>query len=143
MENALFALRQIFAKTSLIALIIVLIIIRFLYNLITISIIKYGGALTRGVIENIRTIVFWVFFIIPWVSEDYRESFNWLRFFGAILIIVILLLYLAVFKIDECLTIRSKIINIANLGRITIESNKGEINSEDDKEDTLNELEEK
>ena len=63
MENALFALRQIFAKRALIFLIIVLIIIRFLYNLITISIIKYGGALTRGVIENIRTIVFWVFFI--------------------------------------------------------------------------------
>ena len=143
LENALFAIRQIFSKTALIVLIIFLIIIRFLYNLITISIIKYGGALTRGVIENIRTIVFWVFFIIPWVSEDYRESFNWLRFFGAILIIVILLLYLAVFKIDECLTIRSKIINIANLGRITIESNKVEINSEDDKEDTLNELEEK
>ena len=99
--------------------------------------------MTRGVIENFRTIVFWVFFIIPWVSEDYRENFNWLRFFGAILIIVILLLYLAVFKIDERITIRSKIINIANLGRITIESNKVEINSEDDKEDTLNELEEK
>ena len=124
MENALFALKQVVGNTALIYLFFTLIIARSLYNLIAISIIKYGGALTRGIIENVRNIFVWVILLIPWTKDALTEKFNWLRFLGVLSIIITILLYFSVFKIDERKKIRDKINNLSSLNeRITKDSN--------------------
>ena len=92
--------------------------------MIAISIIKYGGALTRGIIENVRNIFVWVILLIPWTKGALTEKFNWLRFLGVLLIIITILLYFSVFKIDERKKIRDKINNLSSLNeRITKDSN--------------------
>ena len=77
--------------------------------MISISIIKYGGALTRGLIENARIVIFWSYFVIPWVEDKLLERFNWLKLLGVIFTFVSLIFYFNLFKIDERRTIREKI----------------------------------
>ena len=66
--------------------------------MISISIIKYGGALTRGIIENFRIVIFWAYFVIPWVDESLLERFNWLKLLGVIFTVVSLSFYFNICK---------------------------------------------
>ena len=118
-ENSLFAFKQIYENYIILILLIAFMIIIAIYNMIAISIIKYGGALTRGIVENIRTILVWIIFLIPWTTDSLRENFNWYRLAGVIFIIGSLLFYFSVFKIDEKMTIRSKIIALSSPCRFT------------------------
>ena len=111
-ENSIFAFKQIYENYIILILLIILMIFLAVYNMIAISIIKYGGALTRGIVENIRTILVWIIFLIPWTTDSLRENFNWYRLAGVIFIIGSLLFYFSVFKIDEKMTIRSKITSL-------------------------------
>ena len=103
--------------------------------------------MTRVLIENIRTIVIWIFFLIPWVSDSLEENFNWFRLVGVLTIIASLLFFFSVFKIDEKKTIKSKIsaLSFSSINEIS----QSDPNDEDDesitKEDNnnLNELENK
>ena len=113
-ENSLFAFKQIYENYIILILLIIFMIIIAIYNMIAISIIKYGGALTRGLVENIRTILVWIIFLIPWTTDSLRENFNWYRLAGVIFIIASLLFYFSIFKIDEKMTIRSKIIALSS-----------------------------
>ena len=147
LENSIFAFKQIYENYTILILLIVLMIFIAVYNMISISIIKYGGALTRGLIENIRTIVIWIFFLIPWVSDSLEENFNWFRLVGVLTIIASLLFFFSVFKIDEKKTIKSKIsaLSFSSINEIS----QSDPNDEDDesitKEDNnnFNELENK
>ena len=114
-ENSLFAFKQIYENYIILILLIIFMIIIAIYNMIAISIIKYGGALTRGIVENIRTILVWIIFLIPWTTDSLRENFNWYRLAGVIFIIGSLLFYFSIFKIDEKMTIRSKITSLPTL----------------------------
>ena len=111
-ENSLFAFKQIYENYIILILLIIFMIIIAIYNMIAISIIKYGGALTRGLVENIRTILVWIIFLIPWTTDSLRENFNWYRLFGVLFIIGSLLFYFSIFKIDEKMTISSKITSL-------------------------------
>ena len=147
LENSIFAFKQIYENYTILILLIVLMIFIAVYNMISISIIKYGGALTRGLIENIRTIVIWIFFLIPWVSDSLEENFNWFRLVGVLTIIASLLFFFSVFKIDEKKTIKSKIsaLSFSSINEIS----QSDPNDEDDESitkednDNLNELENK
>ena len=147
LENSIFAFKQIYENYIILILLIIMIICFSVYNMIAISIIKYGGALTRGLVENIRTILIWIIFEIPWVSDSLEENFNWFRLVGVLTIIASLLFFFSVFKIDEKKTIKSKIsaLSFSSINEIS----QSDPNDEDDesitKEDNnnLNELENK
>ena len=109
MEDPLFAFEQMFEEKIILYLLIAIIILHIFYKMISISIIKYGGALTRGIIENFRIVIFWAYFVIPWVDESLLERFNWLKLLGVIFTVVSLIFYFNLFKIDERRTIREKI----------------------------------
>ena len=109
MEDPLFAFEQMFEEKKILYLLIIIIILRIFNKMISISIIKYGGALTRGIIENFRIVIFWAYFVIPWVDESLLERFNWLKLLGVIFTVVSLIFYFNLFKIDERRTIREKI----------------------------------
>ena len=131
-ENSLFAFKQIYENYIILILLIIFMIIIAIYNMIAISIIKYGGALTRGMVENIRTILVWIIFLIPWTTDSLRENFNWYRLAGVIFIIGSLLFYFSVFKIDEKVTIRSKIIALSSPFRF---SNINDVSRSDQSDD--------
>ena len=131
-ENSLFAIKQIYENYLILILLIDFMIIIAIYNMIAISIIKYGGALTRGMVENIRTILVWIIFLIPWTTDSLRENFNWYRLAGVIFIIGSLLFYFSVFKIDEKMTIRSKIIALSSPCRF---SNINDVSRSDQSDD--------
>jgi len=109
MEDPLFAFEQMFEEKKILYLLIIIIILRIFNKMISISIIKYGGALTRGLIENFRIVIFWAYFVIPWVEDKLLERFNWLKLLGVIFTVVSLIFYFNIFKIDEKRTIREKI----------------------------------
>ena len=109
MEDPLFAFEQMFEEKKILYLLITIIILRIFNKMISISIIKYGGALTRGIIENFRIVIFWAYFVIPWVDESLLERFNWLKLLGVIFTVVSLIFYFNISKIDEKRTIREKI----------------------------------
>ena len=109
MEDPLFAFEQMFEEKKILYLLIIIIILRIFNKMISISIIKYGGALTRGLIENFRIVIFWAYFVIPWVDESLLERFNWLKLLGVIFTVVSLIFYFNISKIDEKRTIREKI----------------------------------
>jgi len=109
MEDPLFAFEQMFEEKKILYLLITIIILRIFNKMISISIIKYGGALTRGLIENFRIVIFWAYFVIPWVEDKILERFNWLKLLGVIFTVVSLIFYFNISKIDEKRTIREKI----------------------------------
>ena len=109
MEDPLFAFEQMFEEKKILYLLIIIIILRIFNKMISISIIKYGGALTRGLIENFRIVIFWAYFVIPWVEDKLLERFNWLKLLGVIFTVVSLIFYFNISKIDEKRTIREKI----------------------------------
>ena len=59
-----------------------------LFNFVGISITKYVSSAARAVVDSIRTVVVWVFFLLmPFVPEPTKESFSWLQLTGFIFLI--------------------------------------------------------
>lgn len=100
-ENALFAFEQVFDNKIILIYIIFLTISISAFNMFGIHINKFGGAMARSLVENSRAFFVWLFFMLPWVNEDLRESFNWIRLFGLIFIFGSIIIYFGVLKFDE------------------------------------------
>ena len=100
-ENAIFAFQQIFDNKNILLYIIFLIISISVFNIVGISINKFGGAMSRSIVENTRAFFIWIFFVIPWVEEELRESFDLLRLIGLILIFGNLLIYFGILRLHE------------------------------------------
>ena len=107
-ENIIFAFQQINENEVITIFIIVFFICIFPNNLFGITINKYGGALNRSFIENLRSFLVWLYFLCV-DSEELHENFNYLRLLGMIFILASILIYIGLFKIDEKILIRRKI----------------------------------
>jgi drug/metabolite transporter (DMT)-like permease len=93
LEDTLFALRQLGNNSSLLFYCILYIFSIGLFNFVGISISKILSSPARAVIDTIRTIVVWGFFLLPIVEEEDREHFKWLQFIGFILLILGTVIY--------------------------------------------------
>jgi drug/metabolite transporter (DMT)-like permease len=93
LEDSLFALRQLANNSSLAAFCILYICSIGLFNFVGISISKHLSSPARAVIDTIRTIVVWVFFLMPIVDPQDRETFMWLELFGFVFLIIGTLIY--------------------------------------------------
>ena len=66
------------------------------YNLMVysgISFSNYSSAAARTVIDTLRTILIWVFFMMPFIELEFREHFLWLQLIGFIFLIIGNLIY--------------------------------------------------
>ena len=108
-ENLTFALEQMFENKKIFIFIIGLVICQCIFNMFFIHIIKYGGAMSISLVENSRTFLVWLFFILPLVNEDLRETFNWLRLTGLFFIFACIIVYFGVLKCDERKEMRKKL----------------------------------
>lgn len=129
-ENVLFVFEQMGANSTILILNISLIFIIAGFNLFGISLIKYKGAVIKGLTVNMKTFLVWVYFMIPWVNEKLRERFNWFKLFGLIFIFMSILIYFGIFKIDEKITIRRKLIQLNEKEDTTLISRDSSINEE-------------
>ena len=93
-ENALFAFKQIWDswRIKLYLSMYVLSIAFFNFSGLTIS--KYASATSRTIVDTLRTILVWTFFLVmPFVPEDTKEKFSWLQLLGFLILILGGLIY--------------------------------------------------
>ena len=87
-EDGLFAIRQIFHKGSLTFLVFLYISSIALFNFSGLTVTKYSSASARAIIDTLRTIMVWVFFLtMPFVPERTKETFSFIQLIGFLLLI--------------------------------------------------------
>ena len=65
--------------------------------------------MARSLIENFRTFIVSGYFLFPWVKDELKEDFNYLRLIGLIFTLFSLLSYFELFKCEERIMIKKKI----------------------------------
>ena len=91
LEDTIFAFEQMLEKKILILLFLLYITSIGIFNIAGINLMEYSSSAARAVMDNLRTILIWFFFLLipqPNNYEDLKESFKYLQLFGFILIII-------------------------------------------------------
>jgi hypothetical protein len=129
LEDTNFALKQMIKKKILILLFMLYITSIGIFNISGINLMEYSSSAARAVLDNLRTILIWFYFLlIPQSSnyEELEETFKYLQLLGFILIIIGNLIY-------------NEILDIKYLGLSKCYKTK-EDNKNDNKRDIQNEL---
>lgn len=92
-EDTLFAFRQLGANSSLLFYCILYVCSIGVFNFVGITISKVLSSPARAVLDTIRTIVVWLFFIFPIVDKCHREQFQVLQLIGFIFLILGTIIY--------------------------------------------------
>ena len=93
-ENALFAFQQIWDSWELKLYLSIYIFSIAFFNFAGLSISKYASATSRTIVDTLRTIIVWTFFLVmPFVPEDTKETFSWLQLLGFLILILGGLIY--------------------------------------------------
>ena len=87
-EDIVFAFRQLGNNGLLLFFAILYTLSISLFNFIGINITKQVSAAARAVVDTIRTVIVWLFFLtLPFVPESTKEKFSWLQLFGFIVLL--------------------------------------------------------
>ena len=112
LENILLTLKKVFSDNIRIILVVFSILCIGGYNIIGICINKYGGAMTRSVIDNFKSFLVWIFFWFIWNKGELKEKYDWFVLTALILLLISIIIYFGPFRIDEKIEIRKKIKDI-------------------------------
>jgi len=99
-EDTLFSLRQMINNKALFALVVAATFSIAFYNFFGVSVTKHASSAQRAVVDNLRTIVIWIFFLI--VPSTIKEQFIWLQLIGFIGLVLGTLIYNEVLEIPYC-----------------------------------------
>jgi hypothetical protein len=130
LENILYTMKLVSESAIKIVLVISSFICLGAYNIFGICINKYGGAMTRSVIENFKSFLVWIFFWFFWDNE-LKEDYNWFALGGLILAAIAIFIYFGPIKIDEKITIRNRIKDITLNSEIINESARHSVEPND------------
>ena len=100
-ENILFAVKQLKNNINLLLITLLYVFSIAIYNISGISVSKFTTSTTRAVVDVIRTIIIWMFFMLPFNNSEIREKFNVLQLFGFVLLIFGNLIYNEILNINE------------------------------------------
>ena len=93
-ENALFAFRQIWYSWEIKLYLSMYILSIAFFNFSGLTISKNASATSRTIVDTLRTIVVWSFFLVmPFVPEETKETFSWLQLVGFLILILGGLIY--------------------------------------------------
>lgn len=92
-EDSIFALRQIGGSAMLLFYSILFVISIAVFNFVGITVTKIASSAARAVIDTIRTVIIWAFFILPIVGVCFREHFNYIQLIGFVFLIFGNLIY--------------------------------------------------
>jgi drug/metabolite transporter (DMT)-like permease len=95
LENTVFAFRQMGDNGALFFYVILYICSIAVFNFVGISVTKYASSPARAVIDTIRTIFVWIFFLLPFpfVKICNREHFQILQLLGFIVLVLGTVIY--------------------------------------------------
>ena len=99
-EDGIFAIRQIFHNIKLTFLVFLYISSIALFNFSGLTVTKYSNASARAIIDTLRTIMVWVFFMIMPVEP--KEHFSFIQLGGFLLLICGSLIFNEVIEIPYC-----------------------------------------
>lgn len=93
LEDTVFAFRQMGNNGVLLFYVILFTLSIAVYNFVGISVTKYLSSPARAVIDAVRTVVVWFFFLMPFINIKYRETFNYLQLIGFVMLVLGTLIY--------------------------------------------------
>lgn len=93
LEDSFFALRQIASNTQLLFYSVLFTISIAVFNFVGITVTKIASSAARAVIDSVRTIVIWAFFMMPIIDVCHREHFNFIQLIGFLFLIFGTLVY--------------------------------------------------
>ena len=92
-ENPIMAIRQIFASGKLLCYVILYISSIACFNFAGLSVTKHVSSTARTIVDTLRTIVIWGFFMMPFVPEGTQETFDWKQLVGFVILVFGSLIY--------------------------------------------------
>ena len=93
-ENAIFAVKQIYASRDLKLFLSLYVLSIAFFNFSGLTISKNVSSTARTIVDTLRTIVIWTFFLtMPFVPDDTKETFSWLQLLGFLILILGGLIY--------------------------------------------------
>ena len=93
-ENAIFAFKQIGESTQIKIFLSMYVLSIAFFNFSGLTISKYASATSRTIVDTLRTILVWTFFLtMPFVPEETKETFSWLQLLGFLILILGGLIY--------------------------------------------------
>ena len=101
-EDSKFALKQMWNNKSLLILYILFVVSIALYNLVGIKLTKLVSSTARVVVDEVRTVFIWSFFIIFEPVKDTKENFHYLQLIGYIFLVVGTIIYNEILAIPFC-----------------------------------------
>ena len=87
------AIRQIFASGQLLCYVILYISSIACFNFAGLSVTKHVSSTARTIVDTLRTIVIWGFFMMPFVPEGTQETFDWKQLVGFVILVFGSLIY--------------------------------------------------
>ena len=87
-ENAIFAVKQIINSPRLVCYVLLYVCSIASFNFAGLTVTKHVSSTARTVVDTLRTIVIWVFFLTPIVPKDTQEKFSRLQLLGFSILIV-------------------------------------------------------
>ena len=140
-ENAIFAVKQIYESTQLKCFLSLYVLSIAFFNFSGLTISKNVSSTARTIVDTLRTIVIWVFFLtMPFVPEDTKETFSWLQLLGFSILILGGLIYNEILVLPCCGfgdNTKEKLKKRKELEKKNIEDEGDE--KEENKEETKNE----
>jgi len=87
-ETPIFAIKQVFNGGILCFYVFLYIFSIAVYNYSGISVTKHLSSPARAVLDSMRTITVWLFFLLLPVPADMKETFKWLQLVGFIILLL-------------------------------------------------------
>jgi hypothetical protein len=110
LENMIFAFRQLINSFSISVFLMIYISSMAIYNYVGIMVTKQISSSSRVIMDNLRVIIVWIFFLLPIWPKDWVEEFSILQMSGFIFVIIGALLYYEIIsfgKEDRIITPRN------------------------------------
>jgi len=92
-EDTLFAFEQMRDSLALLLVYIFYVVSIALYNIVGINLTKLVSSTARAVVDTVRTVFIWVFFLFIHPVPGTEENFYWLQLVGFILLVLGSLIY--------------------------------------------------
>ena len=101
-EDSIFAFQQMGAYIPLLIVYIFYIVSIALYNIVGINLTKLVSSTARAVVDTVRTVFIWAFFLFVHPVKGTEENFYIIQFIGFILLVVGTLIYNEIVEIPLC-----------------------------------------
>jgi drug/metabolite transporter (DMT)-like permease len=92
-EDTRFAFEQMWDNKALLIVYIFYVVSIALYNIVGINLTKLVSSAARAVVDTVRTVFIWAFFLYFTPVEGTKEDFHWLQFIGFMLLVCGTLVY--------------------------------------------------